>query len=96
MELVLHLVNVSYVDNLHNLTCVAENEAGPGEAMIPLNIECKSITVFYVLSEIILSQNSVLGNDCISLVAFCMSYPSELFRYSRTYGREAEARVEHA
>ncbi|XP_076137400.1 high affinity nerve growth factor receptor [Alosa pseudoharengus] len=38
-ELVLHLVNVSSWDNLHNLTCEAENRAGPGKAMVPLNIE---------------------------------------------------------
>ncbi|XP_017309107.1 high affinity nerve growth factor receptor isoform X3 [Ictalurus punctatus] len=39
LELVLHLLNVSNADNLHNLTCEAENEAGPGEAMVQLNIE---------------------------------------------------------
>ncbi|KAF4076115.1 hypothetical protein AMELA_G00226790 [Ameiurus melas] len=39
LELVLHLLNVSNVDNLRNLTCEAENEAGPGEAMVQLNIE---------------------------------------------------------
>ncbi|KAK2815287.1 hypothetical protein Q7C36_023553 [Tachysurus vachellii] len=39
LELVLHLLNVSYRDNLHNLTCEAENEAGPREAMVQLNIE---------------------------------------------------------
>ncbi|KAL2084415.1 hypothetical protein ACEWY4_019933 [Coilia grayii] len=38
-ELVLHLVNVSSGDNLHNLTCEAENRAGPGRAMVPLDIE---------------------------------------------------------
>ncbi|XP_060756402.1 high affinity nerve growth factor receptor [Neoarius graeffei] len=39
LELVLHLLHVSYVDNLHNLTCEAENEAGPGEAIVGLNIK---------------------------------------------------------
>ncbi|KAG9283699.1 high affinity nerve growth factor receptor isoform X1 [Astyanax mexicanus] len=39
LELVLHLWNVSSGDNLHNLTCEAENRAGPGEAMVQLNIE---------------------------------------------------------
>ncbi|XP_017564232.1 high affinity nerve growth factor receptor isoform X1 [Pygocentrus nattereri] len=39
LELVLHLWNVSSEDNLHNLTCEAENRAGPGKAMVQLNIE---------------------------------------------------------
>ncbi|XP_030637236.1 high affinity nerve growth factor receptor [Chanos chanos] len=39
LEIVLHLWNVSSGDNLHNLTCEAENRAGPGEAMVQLNIE---------------------------------------------------------
>ncbi|XP_066538296.1 high affinity nerve growth factor receptor [Hoplias malabaricus] len=39
LELVLHLWNVSSSDNLHNLTCEAENRAGPGDAMVQLNIE---------------------------------------------------------
>ncbi|XP_031432445.1 high affinity nerve growth factor receptor isoform X2 [Clupea harengus] len=38
-ERVLYLVNVSSADNLHNLTCGAENRAGPGVAMVPLDIE---------------------------------------------------------
>ncbi|KAI5092441.1 high affinity nerve growth factor receptor precursor, partial [Silurus meridionalis] len=46
LELVLHLLNVSYVDNLHNLTCEAENEAGPEEAMVQLNIEFPVRIVF--------------------------------------------------
>ncbi|XP_028835865.1 high affinity nerve growth factor receptor isoform X2 [Denticeps clupeoides] len=37
--LILHLVNVSSADNLHNLTCEAENRAGPATAMVPLDIE---------------------------------------------------------
>lgn len=43
LELVLHLTNVSSHDNLHNLTCEAENEAGPGEDMVQLDIECKCL-----------------------------------------------------
>uniref|UniRef100_A0A3Q3XAH3 Tyrosine-protein kinase receptor n=1 Tax=Mola mola TaxID=94237 RepID=A0A3Q3XAH3_MOLML len=39
LELVLHLTNVSSHDNLHNLTCEAENQAGPGEDMVQLDIE---------------------------------------------------------
>ncbi|XP_076592954.1 high affinity nerve growth factor receptor isoform X1 [Chaetodon auriga] len=39
LELVLHLTNVSSSDNLHNLTCEAENQAGPGEEMVQLDIE---------------------------------------------------------
>ncbi|XP_062841250.1 high affinity nerve growth factor receptor [Trichomycterus rosablanca] len=39
LELVLHMWNVSSKDNLHNLTCEAENLAGPGEAVVQLNIE---------------------------------------------------------
>lgn len=41
LELVLHLFNVSGKDNLHNLTCEAENQAGPGKEMVQLDIECK-------------------------------------------------------
>lgn len=41
LVLVLHLSNVSRKDNLHNLTCEAENQAGPGREMVPLDIECK-------------------------------------------------------
>lgn len=32
--------NVSSRDNLHNLTCEAENRAGMGEAVVQLDIEC--------------------------------------------------------
>ncbi|KAM9353961.1 high affinity nerve growth factor receptor [Symphorus nematophorus] len=39
LELVLYLTNVSSSDNLHNLTCEAENQAGPGEEMVQLDIE---------------------------------------------------------
>ncbi|XP_051576014.1 high affinity nerve growth factor receptor isoform X1 [Myxocyprinus asiaticus] len=39
LELVLHMWNVSSADNLHNLTCEAENRAGLGEAMVQLDIE---------------------------------------------------------
>uniref|UniRef100_A0A3Q4G9T0 Tyrosine-protein kinase receptor n=1 Tax=Neolamprologus brichardi TaxID=32507 RepID=A0A3Q4G9T0_NEOBR len=39
LELVLYLTNVSSKDNLHNLTCEAENQAGPGERMVQLDIE---------------------------------------------------------
>ncbi|KAM3613743.1 uncharacterized protein V6R79_004588 [Siganus canaliculatus] len=39
LELVLYLTNVSSHDNLHNLTCEAENQAGPGEEMVQLDIE---------------------------------------------------------
>ncbi|XP_069031425.1 high affinity nerve growth factor receptor [Embiotoca jacksoni] len=39
LELVLHLTNVSSKDNLHNLTCEAENQAGPREGMVQLDIE---------------------------------------------------------
>ncbi|KAF7661423.1 hypothetical protein LDENG_00260310 [Lucifuga dentata] len=39
IELVLHLTEVSSRDNLHNLTCEAENQAGPGEEMVQLDIE---------------------------------------------------------
>lgn len=41
LEVVLHLTNVSSRDNLHNLTCEAENEAGPGEDVVQLDIECE-------------------------------------------------------
>lgn len=43
LELVLYLTNVSSHDNLHNLTCEAENQAGPGEEMVQLDIECKCL-----------------------------------------------------
>uniref|UniRef100_A0A4W6BSQ9 receptor protein-tyrosine kinase n=1 Tax=Lates calcarifer TaxID=8187 RepID=A0A4W6BSQ9_LATCA len=39
LELVLHLSNVSSKDNLRNLTCEAENQAGPREEMVQLDIE---------------------------------------------------------
>ncbi|XP_035527936.1 high affinity nerve growth factor receptor [Morone saxatilis] len=39
LQLVLYLTNVSSYDNLHNLTCEAENQAGPGEEMVQLDIE---------------------------------------------------------
>ncbi|XP_026227144.1 high affinity nerve growth factor receptor isoform X4 [Anabas testudineus] len=39
LEVVLYLTNVSSKDNLHNLTCEAENQAGPGEEMVQLDIE---------------------------------------------------------
>ncbi|KAM6910686.1 high affinity nerve growth factor receptor [Xenentodon cancila] len=39
MTLVLYLTNVSSKDNLHNLTCEAENQAGPREGMVQLDIE---------------------------------------------------------
>ncbi|XP_039974146.1 high affinity nerve growth factor receptor isoform X2 [Xiphias gladius] len=39
LELVLYLTNVSSKDNLRNLTCEAENQAGPREDMVQLDIE---------------------------------------------------------
>ncbi|ROL41424.1 High affinity nerve growth factor receptor [Anabarilius grahami] len=39
LELVLHMRNVSSGDNLHNLTCEAENRAGMDEATVQLDIE---------------------------------------------------------
>ncbi|KAK3515020.1 hypothetical protein QTP70_003369 [Hemibagrus guttatus] len=51
LELVLHLLNVSYVDNLHNLTCEAENEAGPREAKVQLNIEFPANILFLKVPE---------------------------------------------
>lgn len=41
LELILYMRNVSSGDNLHNLTCEAENRAGMGEAVVQLDIECK-------------------------------------------------------
>ncbi|KAM9723744.1 high affinity nerve growth factor receptor [Menidia menidia] len=38
-SLILQLTNVSSMDNLHNLTCEAENRAGPAEEMVQLDIE---------------------------------------------------------
>ncbi|KAK5862068.1 hypothetical protein PBY51_017499 [Eleginops maclovinus] len=46
LELVLFLTNVSSDDNLHNLTCEAENQAGPGEEMVPLDIEFPAKIIF--------------------------------------------------
>lgn len=40
LELILYMRNVSSGDNLHNLTCEAENRAGMGEAVVQLDIEC--------------------------------------------------------
>ncbi|XP_067093920.1 high affinity nerve growth factor receptor [Osmerus mordax] len=39
LELILHLTNMSSKDNLHNLTCEAENQAGPDDDMVMLDIE---------------------------------------------------------
>ncbi|KAL4646790.1 high affinity nerve growth factor receptor [Arapaima gigas] len=39
LQLILNLYNVSAMDNLHNLTCEAENRAGPGEDMVMLDIQ---------------------------------------------------------
>uniref|UniRef100_A0A8C1TZK8 receptor protein-tyrosine kinase n=1 Tax=Cyprinus carpio TaxID=7962 RepID=A0A8C1TZK8_CYPCA len=39
LELILYMRNVSSGDNLHNLTCEAENRAGMGEAVVQLDIE---------------------------------------------------------
>nr|XP_040020494.1 high affinity nerve growth factor receptor [Gasterosteus aculeatus aculeatus] len=39
LELVLFLTNASSNDNLHNLTCEAENQAGPGGDTVQLDIE---------------------------------------------------------
>lgn len=41
LELQLQLWNMSSEDNLHNLTCEAENRAGPGDEKVTLDIECK-------------------------------------------------------
>ncbi|XP_023657196.2 high affinity nerve growth factor receptor isoform X1 [Paramormyrops kingsleyae] len=38
-ELVISLFNVSSMDNLYNLTCEAENRAGPGEDVVMLDIQ---------------------------------------------------------
>ncbi|XP_029694978.1 high affinity nerve growth factor receptor isoform X1 [Takifugu rubripes] len=46
-ELVLHLTNVSSRDNLHNLTCEAENQAGLGEDMVQLDIEFPVKILFF-------------------------------------------------
>ncbi|XP_056617764.1 high affinity nerve growth factor receptor [Triplophysa dalaica] len=39
LELVLYMWNISSKDNLHNLTCEAENRAGLGEDMVELDIQ---------------------------------------------------------
>ncbi|XP_072249676.1 high affinity nerve growth factor receptor [Leuresthes tenuis] len=39
LKMILYLTNVSSEDNLHNLTCEAENQAGPKEDMVQLDIE---------------------------------------------------------
>ncbi|XP_053183362.1 high affinity nerve growth factor receptor [Scomber japonicus] len=46
VELVLYLSNVSSSDNLYNLTCEAENQAGPGEDMVQLDIEFPAKILF--------------------------------------------------
>ncbi|XP_037532013.1 high affinity nerve growth factor receptor isoform X2 [Nematolebias whitei] len=46
LNLLLHLTNVSYKDNLHNLTCEAENQAGPKEGMVQLDIEFPAKIIF--------------------------------------------------
>ncbi|XP_075899433.1 high affinity nerve growth factor receptor [Nelusetta ayraudi] len=51
LELVLHLSNVSSKDNLHNLTCEAENQAGPGKEMVPLDIEFPARIIFLQNAE---------------------------------------------
>ena len=43
LKLILYLTDVSSKDNLHNLTCEAENQAGPKEDMVQLDIECKCL-----------------------------------------------------
>ncbi|XP_043972020.1 high affinity nerve growth factor receptor isoform X2 [Gambusia affinis] len=47
LSLVLHLTNVSFKDNMHNLTCEAENEAGPNEGMVQLDIEFPAKIIFF-------------------------------------------------
>uniref|UniRef100_A0A3Q3ASJ9 Tyrosine-protein kinase receptor n=2 Tax=Kryptolebias marmoratus TaxID=37003 RepID=A0A3Q3ASJ9_KRYMA len=46
LNLLLHLTDVSYKDNLHNLTCEAENQAGPKEGMVQLDIEFSARIIF--------------------------------------------------
>uniref|UniRef100_A0A8C7LZC9 Tyrosine-protein kinase receptor n=1 Tax=Oncorhynchus mykiss TaxID=8022 RepID=A0A8C7LZC9_ONCMY len=46
LELELQLWNMSSEDNLHNLTCEAENRAGPGEEKVTLDIEFPSKIIF--------------------------------------------------
>ncbi|CAL1612001.1 unnamed protein product [Knipowitschia caucasica] len=46
MEHVLYLTNVSSADNLHNLTCEAENQAGPDSGSVPLDIQFPARILF--------------------------------------------------
>ncbi|KAM9310704.1 high affinity nerve growth factor receptor [Pholidichthys leucotaenia] len=46
VEVVLYLTNVSSKDNLHNLTCEAENQAGPREGTVQLDIEFPARILF--------------------------------------------------
>lgn len=46
LEQVLYLSNVSSSDNLHNLTCEAENQAGPDSDMVQLDIEFPARILF--------------------------------------------------
>ncbi|RVE63241.1 hypothetical protein OJAV_G00165650 [Oryzias javanicus] len=46
LKLLLHLTNASSKDNLHNLTCEAENQAGPKEGMVQLDIEFPAKIIF--------------------------------------------------
>ncbi|XP_008428979.2 high affinity nerve growth factor receptor isoform X3 [Poecilia reticulata] len=47
LTLVLLLTNVSFKDNMHNLTCEAENQAGPNEGMVQLDIEFPAKIIFF-------------------------------------------------
>uniref|UniRef100_A0A3Q2QP08 Tyrosine-protein kinase receptor n=1 Tax=Fundulus heteroclitus TaxID=8078 RepID=A0A3Q2QP08_FUNHE len=44
--LALQLTNISAKDNQHNLTCEAENQAGPNEGMVQLDIEVPAKIIF--------------------------------------------------
>uniref|UniRef100_A0A8C6UEB6 receptor protein-tyrosine kinase n=1 Tax=Neogobius melanostomus TaxID=47308 RepID=A0A8C6UEB6_9GOBI len=46
LEHVLFLTNVSSADNLHNLTCEAENQAGPDSDTVPLDIQFPARILF--------------------------------------------------
>lgn len=46
LEHVLYLTNVSSADNLHNLTCEAENQAGPDSDTVPLDIQFPARILF--------------------------------------------------
>ncbi|KAM4735160.1 high affinity nerve growth factor receptor [Anableps anableps] len=46
LTLVLQLTNISSKDNLHNLTCEAENQAGPNEGIVQLDIEFPAMIIF--------------------------------------------------